>query len=396
MIKKIGYGLALIISIFVLVLCILFIRRPELMRVLRYQSPDAETYKLYPQSIVRAADTPFHFVKAERMREDLDSIRVFDRDKKEMSLKAYLEEGKTNLFMVIRNDTVIYQKFAPGYSDTTLTTLFSVAKSMVSIMLGQAIEEGKIKSLDDPLLRYVPELKSNPVFDQLTLRNLMEMKSGLEFSGIDGGLVAAFLSDEAKYYYTQDMKKELLKLRAEHPPGKIWKYKSIDVLLLSWALENATGKKTAAYFQDKVWTRIGTEYPASWGLDHKDGLANTASRFQATAIDLAKIGRLYLLKGAYKDHQVIPEEWVRHTVQGSADTSITTKGWQKTRQNYLWWVPLEGDNGDFAAEGMRGQRLYVDPLTNTIIVQLALRGAGDYPYRKVSRYLSGLPFTYPR
>ncbi|AOM77924.1 serine hydrolase domain-containing protein [Pedobacter steynii] len=396
MIKKIAYGLALITSLFILVLCILFISRPELIRVLRYQSPDAETYKIYPQSKVMPADTPFHFVKAKTMRNDLDTILVFDREKKMMPFKQYLEEGKVNLFMVIRNDTIIYEKFKAGYSDTTLTTVFSVAKSMVSIMLGQAMEEGKVKSLDDRLLLYIPELKSNPVFGQITLRNLVEMKSGLEFSGLEGGLISAFLSDEAKYYYTENIKNELLRLKAEHPPGKFWKYKSVDVLLLSWALENATGKNVTAYFQDKVWTKIGAAYPASWGLDHIGGLANTASRFQATGIDLAKIGRLYLQKGNYKGRQVVSNEWVTKSVRAGADSSIAAKGWQRTRQNYLWWVPQEGVNGDFAAEGMRGQRLYIDPLTNTIIVQFALKGAGDYPYRKISRYLSGLPFVYPK
>ncbi|MNW01582.1 hypothetical protein D3C71_1972380 [compost metagenome] len=93
---------------------------------------------------------------------------------------------------------------------------------------------------------------------------------------------------------------------------------------------------------------------------------------------------------------MVPKEWVARSVHANADPAIPVKGWQKTRQNYLWWLPQEGINGDFAAEGMRGQRLYVDPLTHTIIVQFALRGAGDYPYRKVSRYLSGLPFTYSK
>lgn len=395
MLKKIGYGLALMCSLFASLLYILFIWRPELIRVLRYQTPDAETYKVYPQSFVKPADTPFHFIKAQKMRTDLDTVMVFDRDKKSMPFRDYLEAGKINLFMVIRNDTVIYQKFKPGYSDTSLTTLFSVAKSMVSIMLGQAIAEGKIKSLDDRLLNYIPELKKNPAFDQVTLRNLTEMKSGLEFKGIEGGIVSAFLSDEARYYYTEDIKKALSGLKAVHPPGKVWKYKSVDVLLLSWALEQATGKKTAVYFQDHIWRRIGTAHPASWGLDHRNGLANTASRFQATATDLAKIGRLYLNKGRYNGHQLVPEEWVTRSLHAKADSAIPVKGWQKTRQNYLWWLPQKGINGDFAAEGMHGQRLYVDPLTHTIIVQFALKGAGDYPYRKVSRYLSGLPFSYP-
>lgn len=393
--KRILYWLAAIILCVVLLFAALFTWRPELVRVVRYQSPDANTYKIFPQAIIRPSDTAFHFIKAAVNRDDLDTVKVLNWKNESVPFTTYLKDGKANLFMVIRNDTIIYQKFAPGYSDTTLTTLFSVAKTMVSIMAGEALAEGKIKSLDDKLIKYVPELKANPAFEKITLKNLLDMKSGLEFKDVYGGIISAFLSDEAKYYYTDDIKKELIKVKAVNSPGTVWKYKSIDVFLLTWALENATGKKAAVYFQDKIWTKIGTAYPASFGLDHENGLANTASRFQSTAIDLAKIGRLYLNQGRYKQDQVISEDWVNQSVHLGNSKPANSKGWQKSAQHYLWWVPQQGVTGDYAAEGMRGQRLYIDPLTHTIIVQFSEKGARGYPFRKISRYLSGLPFTYP-
>lgn len=368
-----------------------------MIRVLRYQVPDGKTYKIYPQTVILPADTPFHFIKAGLMRTDLDTLHILDGADTLVSVKDYIRNGKINLFMVIRNDTVIYQHFAPGYSDSTLATLFSVSKTMVSILLGKALEEGKITNLNDRLVKYVPELKLNPAFDRLTLRDLLSMKSGLEFKDTSGGYIAAFLSDEAKYYYTEDIKKELLKVVLVNRPGTVWQYKSIDAFLLTWAIENATGKKISAYFEEKIWKKIGTQYAAGWGLDHPGGLANTASRFQATAIDLAKIGRLYLKQGRYKQLQVVPAAWVDQSLHlKDKELPATSKGWQKTTQHYLWWIPQQGIKGDFAAEGMRGQRLYIDPLTNTIIVQLAEKGAGNYPYRKISRYLAGLPFSYPQ
>jgi len=394
--KKFLYGIAAFLLLILLVFCVLFTWRPELIRVLRYQVPDAETYKIFPQTLVQPADTPFHFVRIAGNRTDLDTLHVFDGKNHSVPFSAYLEAGKSNLFMVIRNDSIIYQHFAPGYTDTTLTTLFSVAKTMVSIMVGKALEEGSIKSLNDHLIQYVPELKANPAFKAVTLMDLLTMKSGLEFKDTNGGYIQAFLSDEGKYYYTEDIRKELLQVKRANAPGTVWKYKSIDAFLLTWALENATGKKAAVYFQDMIWKRIGTAYPSSWGLDHENGLANTASRFQSTAIDLAKIGRLYLNNGKYKGQQVIAEDWVRRSIKlGKDEKPATAKGWQKSAQHYLWWVPQQGINGDYAAEGMRGQRLYIDPLTHTIIVHFAQQGAGNYPYRKVSRYLAGLPFNYP-
>jgi len=374
---------------------VLFTWRPYLIRVVRYQVPDANTYKIYPQVVVHPSDSVFHFSKAPVMRNDLDTLTVLDGGDTLVSFKDYMRNGKVGVFMVIRNDTIIYEHYGPGYSDSTLTTLFSVGKTMISVMLGKALEEGKIRSLDERLLQYVPELKSNPAFRAITLRNLMTMQSGLEFIDTNGGYIQAFLSDEGKYYYTEEIKRELLQVKLVNTPGTVWKYKSIDAFLLTWALENATGQKAAAYLEDKVWTKIGTAYPSTLGLDHPAGLANMASRFQATAIDLAKVGRLYLEKGQFNGQQIIPQAWVENSLNTADGKPVTSKGWQRTTQHYLWWIPQQGVNGDFAAEGMRGQRLYVDPLTNTIIVQFALRGAGDYPYRKISRYLSGLPFKYP-
>jgi CubicO group peptidase (beta-lactamase class C family) len=388
---------ALVVLVVLLLFSALFAWRPELIRVVAYQIPDAETYKAYPQTVVAPADTAFNFYRAATKRNDLDTLQVYNGQHQLVSFKTYMEEARTKLFMVIRNDTVIYQQFKPGYSDTTLTTLFSVAKTMVSITLGKALEDGKIQSLDEPLLKYVPELKGNPAYHSITLRHLLTMKSGLEFAdATSGGFIAAFLSDEALYYYTDDIKKFLRAEKLVNQPGTVWKYKSIDVFLLAWALENATGQKFAAYFQDNIWKEIGTAYPASWGLDHPNGLANTASRFQSTAIDLAKIGRLYLNKGKYNGKQVIPLSWVNESLDLHGERPSTSKGWQHTTQHNLWWIPQQGEKGDFAAEGMRGQRLYMDTLTHTIIVHFADKGAGDYPYRKISRYLSGLPFTYPK
>jgi len=393
--KKTAFRLVLLLVVLALVFTALFSWRPELARVLRYQNPDGETYKIFPQTVVRPADTAFHFIRNPENRTDLDTLRVLDSKNKLVPFKTYFDEGRISVFMVIRNDSIIYERTAPGYSDTTLTTLFSVGKSMTSMMLGKALEEGKIKSLDDLLTTYVPELKSNPAFDHITLMHLLSMKSGLEFRDLSNPLMSVF-SDEAKYYYTDDIKKQLLKTKLAHQPGTFWQYRSIDVFLLSWALENATGQKTAQYFQDKIWKNIGTEYAASWGLDHQNGFANTASRFQATAIDMAKIGRLYLKKGNYNGHQVIPEEWVNSTTHLNGALPETSKYWQKTTFHYLWWVPQLPVSGDYSAEGTRGQRIYVDPLTNTVIVQFAAKGGGDYPYRKISRYLSGLPFAYPK
>ncbi|MDQ0641625.1 CubicO group peptidase (beta-lactamase class C family) [Pedobacter sp. W3I1] len=387
--------LLILIYTFFLSLFALFLRKPYLLNVLKYRTPDAETYKIFPQEISHKSDSAFHFIRSARQRNDLDTFRVLDGNNQSIPLKQYLRNGQINAFIAIRNDSVLYERYSKGYSDSTLTTIFSGAKSMISIMLGQALNNHAIKSLNDKVTQYIPELKSNPAFEQITLKNLLDMKSGLEFQDALGGIVKAFFSDEAKYYYTNDMKAQLMKVKLVNKPGTVWKYKSIDPILLGWVLKKATGKSVAQYFEANVWKKIGAEYNATWGLDQVNGLTNTASRFQVTAIDFAKIGRLYLNKGKYNRKQVVPESWINQSINIGSEKPTSAKGWQKSAHHYLWWIPQEGDNGDYAAEGMLGQRLYVDPKTNTIIVQFADHGSGNYPYRKISRYLSSLPFKYP-
>lgn len=390
--RTLGYLLLLIVLGFVGLLVL----HPYLLRVLQYRTPNAETYKIFPQGIVHKSDSAFHFYRANSMRNDVDSLHVLDGNNQSVTFADYFKNGKLKAILVIRNDTILYEKYSKGYTDSTLTTIFSGAKSMISIMIGQALAEGKIESLNDKVIKYIPELKSNSAFDQITLKNLLDMKSGLKFQDALGGIVKAFLSDEAKYYYTHDMKAELMKVKLVSKPGTVWVYKSIDPILLGWVLEQATGKSVTQFFEDHVWQKIGSQYNASWGLDHKNGLANTASRFQVTAIDFAKIGKLYLNAGNFNGKQIVPRNWVNKSITIGGEKPASAKGWQKSAHHYLWWIPQEGDKGDFAAEGMLGQRLYVDPKTNTIIVQFAERGAGNYPYRKISRYLAGMPFIYPK
>ncbi|ARS42510.1 hypothetical protein CA265_23765 [Sphingobacteriaceae bacterium GW460-11-11-14-LB5] len=388
--------LLILIYSFFLSLLALFLWKPYLLNVLKHRTPNAETYKIFPQEISHKSDSSFHFIRPAQQRNDLDTLHVLDGKDQSIPLKEYLKNGQINVFIVIRNDSVLYERYNTGYSDSTLTTIFSGAKSMISIMLGQALNNHSINSLNDKVTRYIPELKSNPAFEQIALKNLLDMKSGLEFQDALGGIVKAFFSDEAKYYYTNDMKAQLMKVKLVNQPGTVWKYKSIDPIVLGWVLQKATGKSVAQYFEANVWKKIGAAYNASWGLDQVNGLTNTASRFQVTAIDFAKIGRLYLNKGKYNGKQVVPERWVDQSVNMGSEQPASAKGWQKSAHHYLWWIPQEGDKGDYAAEGMLGQRLYMDPKTNTIIVQFADRGAGHYPYRKISRYLSGLPFSYPK
>lgn len=373
----------------------LLITQSTIIKIIWYQKPDIQTYKIFPQNTIEPSDAPFHFIRSIAQRNDLDTLQVYDSKHQLVSLSSYLKTVKAKVFMVIRNDTILYEKYTDGYTKKTLMPTFSISKSLMSLMIGIALNDGAIKSLNDNITQYIPELKNNKAFENITIENVLNMQSGLSYKELGNGFLSALFSDEGKYYYTHDVKKELRQLTKDTLPGTQWKYKSIDPLLLAWVLEEATGKKIAHYFEQKVWKNIGTEHQASWGLDHANGLANTASKFQTTAIDLAKIGRLYLKKGVYNNNLILPEDWITRSTSIGDSKPLTSKYWQKSTYHYLWWLPQQGDKGDYAAQGMGGQILYIDPKTNTIIVQLADGGKPDYPYRKISRYLSNMPFQYP-
>ncbi|MEL6251693.1 MAG: serine hydrolase, partial [Bacteroidota bacterium] len=250
---------------------------------------------------------------------------------------------------------------------------------------------GYIKSLDEKVKDLIPEFQDNPVFAYTSLDHLLQMKSGLAFERTNGSPLHDLFSSEARFYYTNDLKGDLLKVEVDTLAGLSWKYSNLDPLILGWAIENAAGQRLADYFEQTIWQGIGAEYAGSWGLDHEEGLENTPSSFQCTAIDLAKIGRLYLELGKGKHGQVLPPAWIAYSLSIRPDNQDNTrKGWQKaTHQNY-WWIPLEGNEGDYSAEGLRGQRLYVHPPTKTIIVQFAEKGAGGYPYRKIAKYFQSI------
>ena len=148
-----------------------------------------------------------------------------------------------------------------------------------------------------------------------------------------------------------------------------------------------------------MWRRIGTERDASWDLDREGGSENAASGLNATARDFARFGRLYLNDGAWEGIQVVPRAWVvSSTTLDSSRTEPEVTTWWLMQHQRLWWIPMQNWSADqdFFADGSRGQRIYVNRRLHTIIVQLADASAQDFPFRKITHYLAGEPYTYPR
>jgi CubicO group peptidase (beta-lactamase class C family)/AcrR family transcriptional regulator len=368
-------------------------------RIVRWRDPSAhEPLKIFPQRVVHRADTAFRFAIGPQ-RSDLDTVSVRDIDFRLRPFSQYVQNRHIKAFVVIRNDTIVYERYVGGYTDSTRSSSFSVAKSITSALLGIALESGAIRSLDDSVARYIPEIASKPAFRGITVRHLVAMQSGFAYSRTNGRLWHDFRSSDAHFYYTTNIRSSLAGQRREDPPGARWAYKDSDTQLLAWVLERATGKTLAAQLEESVWRRIGTEHDASWDLDHGNGSENAASGLNATARDLARFGRLYLNDGKWNGTQILPHDWVvsSRTLDSSrVEPEVPT--WWLMQHQQLWWIPMQNwaADQDFFADGSRGQRIYVNRRLRTIIVQLADESAQDFPFRKIAHYLAGEPYTYPR
>jgi CubicO group peptidase (beta-lactamase class C family) len=366
-------------------------------RIIRYRQPDARNQGMFPSRLVRKADTPFEFAIAPTQRSDLDSLTVRAPDNRRIPFQQYMAEYSVLAFVVIRNDTVLYERYRDGMTAQTIHSSFSMAKSVLSALVGIALADGAIKSLDQPVTDYLPYLRHKPAYDGVTIRHLLEMKSGLRYTKTGKGLWSDFRSDEAHIYYAANLRNALSGAVREMPPGTKWVYKDTDADLLGLVVSAATGKTVAAFTEERLWRRIGTEHDATWSLDRRDGDESVASGFNATARDFARFGRLYLNGGAWEGRQIVPAGWVAASVAvDSSRREPEISNWWQMQHTLYWWHPIQPPAGEFYADGSHGQRIYVDPKTRTIIVQLANKSDQDFPFRKIVAYLNGTTWDYPR
>jgi CubicO group peptidase (beta-lactamase class C family) len=280
----------------------------------------------------------------------------------------YLESNKTVGFLIIKSDTIQYQQYFKGYEEESVVPSFSMAKSVTSILIGCAIEDGLIGSVNDPVTKYVPELEKNG-FGQVTLKHLLQMTSGMKFNE---SYFNPF-GEAASYYYGRNLLKQIWRMKLETTPGTRFQYVSGSTQLLGLVLDRQLKDKSITeYLQEKLWTPLGMEHDASWSIDKKkNGLEKTFCCLNATALDYAKIGRLYLNNGKWNGQQLVPESWVKESTQvDTTDGSISY-------YQYQWWLPTPGE--DFMAVGILGQYIYVNPKKDLVIVRLGKdKGKADW------------------
>lgn len=324
-------------------------------RFVVYNFATIKDHKIFPARELKASTAEFEFPVAEKGKVPI-SLTLFG---KTYPFEEYIKKNKTVAFLIIENDTIQYENYWRKYEESSIVASFSMAKSITSILVGIAIDEGLIQSVNEPITNYVPELKKKG-FSKVTIEHLLQMTSGIKFNE---SYYNPF-GDAATYYYGTNLRKEITKMKLQSEPGETFRYSSGDTQLLGLVLERALKDKTlTAYLEEKLWQPLGMEFDASWSLDRKkNGLEKTFCCINATAKDFAKIGRLYLNKGKWNDKQIVSESWVAQS------TKIDTTNGSSKKYQYQWWLPTE--SGDFMANGILGQYIYVHPKKNLIIVRL--------------------------
>ena len=328
-------------------------------RYLWYNFSNITDYKIFPSRPLHGSTEPFRFVDAQNNSSIDNRLMITDHAGVKTNFKTFLDESPTVAFLIIRNDSLLYENYLHDYDTSSIVASFSMAKSYISALIGIAIGEGKIKSENESVVNYLPELKDKYNWNNVTIHHLLQMASGVKFSE---GYSSPF-SGAAAFYYGRTLRKSIANLKTEKDPMQGFEYKSVNTEILGLIIERATGKSVTAYLDEKIWQPLQMEYDATWSIDKKNnGLEKAFCCINARARDFAKFGRLYLNDGNWDGKTIVPNDWVKKCTSPNEE-----KGGAEF-YNRQWWIgPKEGD---FAAIGHLGQYIYVLPAKNLVIVRL--------------------------
>ncbi len=332
--------------------------------------PDQGDEKYFSQRIINNQGPVFNFHQQKKNYNLGETIGLTNRDlnSTNISLDSFVNIHKTVSFIIIRNDTILYESYNEGYTDTSIVSTFSMVKPIISTLIGIAIDEGKIKSVNDYIVDYLPEFQGKEGWDKITIQHLLHHTSGIKFT--DDLYNPA--SDNVVFYWGMNLRKEMLSATIECPPEVEFRYSSENTQLLGYIIEKVTGGTISQYLEDKIWKPLGMETNASWSLDRDDDKAieKAFCCLQGRSRDFARFGRLYLNNGNWEGKQIVSKEWVE------SSTRPNPKGNNKHFYNNNWGIgPLKYKS--YYAIGLYGQFLYMYPEKNIIIVRF---GKADMKY----------------
>ncbi|MCC7464079.1 MAG: serine hydrolase [Gammaproteobacteria bacterium] len=281
--------------------------------------------------------------------------------------EEFMERTCTNALLVMKDGRIVSESYRNNTSPATRFIVWSVTKSIVSMLVGIAMQEGRIQSLDDPVVRYLPELKGGG-YDGVTIRQVLQMRSGVDYEErYDFGNPGRAARNH-EYALVQNVVRFAEVARTiprKHPPGAVWEYKTLDTAVLGWLLERVSGgSNVSAYLAQRIWEPLGAEADGFFIMDGPPGTGRefTGAGFNATLRDLGRLGQMMLDGGVANGRRVLSADWVREATR-PLPTGIGPG------YGYQWWMIAQP--GAYQAIGLQGQFIHVDPATRTVVVKLS-------------------------
>ncbi len=336
------------------------IRYPEPIAAIKLGlAPASKTPDLMPSHIIEPADTRIAWTTG-----SANLPKNVNYGGTEISLEKFIDDTETNAFLVIKDGKLVFEKYYNGKNKDTLLPTYSVAKTLTSIMIGQLIIAGKLKE-SDTFVSILPEYKAGTDFDLVTIRDLLDMNSGIGVSdnyptGPSGWgvAIAQMYASTDLYWWLHHNQKMWEK------PGTKPEYRSINTQLLGMVIAKLTGETVSEYFQKNVWQPIGAQSQAKWNVDHVGGIEKTFCCFNATARDFARVGQLFVNNGAANigGGSVISASYLKRM---STPVVTLDYNWGYSAQT---WHPFPDS---ILLLGLHGQYIYVQPKEQVVIVKLS-------------------------
>ncbi len=351
--------IAIPVAVIIAYLCLPFYAKKALI----YWFPTIDDLNIFEHATVHAPDSCWEWAISDKY----NSYKLSKKD------SAYIDDMKTVSFLVIRNDSILYETYRGGWNDTLTSNLFSATKSIVGMLVGIAMDEGKIGSVDDKVMKYIPEYNRGRQKD-ITIRNLLTMSAGMDWDEA----YASLFSVTTHGYYGNDLYKLIMGLDIVDTPGVQYSYRSGETQLLSFVLEAATGETISKYAEKKLWRPMMAGQDAFWLLDKKDGDEKSFCCFHTTARDAARFGRLMLNMGNWNGRQLVSRKYMEEAL---APASYLKDQWGKDPLTYYgyqtWIMNYNGERCPYF-RGMLGQYIIAIPSKNAVVVRLGHKRSREY------------------
>lgn len=283
-----------------------------------------------------------------------------------------LERTYTNALLIMKDGRIVTEIYRNGSNERTRFMGWSMTKSITSTLIGAALADGLIASLDDPINRYLPELKGGG-YDGVTIRQILQMRSGVDYEErydfANPGIAAsnhinALVKNVARF---ADVARTI---KRKAKPGDVFAYKTIDTAVLGWLIERVSGGSVAAYTARKLWEPLGTEADGFYIMDGEPGTGRefSGAGFNATLRDWARFGQMMLDEGVINGKRVVSADWVKAAQAPAGPESGNATG-PAGGYGYQWWTMA--NSPAYSAIGLQGQYVYIDPASRTVVVKLS-------------------------